>query len=165
MTEPTVNNCRTLAQAFNNQDINWSASLNVLSQEYLLIVTENKPQLSEAQWLALYCVYNGHLPSQDAQREAELLAWHISEGYQFAITLVETINNWTLTQKLSASYWQKASGPTNKLTTNTNRKSPACRCLIQKSVGTKADTKKRQCRMLTARNAYLERQTNRDESS
>lgn len=66
------------------------------------------------------CLYNGHIPSEDAQHEARLLSWHVSEGYQYdaqvteflgseqdAISFIEDIKSWSLTKQLSAIYHAK----------------------------------------------------------
>ena len=52
-----------------------------MAAEYALIMEENKPELTFNQWNALYCLYNGYMPSEYPEREARLLWWHISEGY------------------------------------------------------------------------------------
>lgn len=100
--------------------VNWSGSINTMADEYLIMIQENKPELSPNKWNALYCAYNGYLPSEDPQKEARLLSWHISEGYQYneqirdflgskeeAIDFIEEIKTWPLTKQLSAIYHAK----------------------------------------------------------
>lgn len=119
----TVNICRIISRvskSADNNTVNWSGSLNAMADEYSLIMAENKPELTDSQWNALYCVYNGYSPSEDAQREARLLSWHISEGYQYddqvkaflgseqdAILFINDIKSWSLTKQLSAIYHAK----------------------------------------------------------
>lgn len=123
LVDNTVNVCRVISIASKHQDessVNWSGSLNAMADEYQLIMEENKPELTDNQWNSLYCLYNGYMPSEDAQREARLLSWHVSEGYQYdaqvteflgeqeeAIAFIEDIKTWSLTKQLSAIYHAK----------------------------------------------------------
>lgn len=92
-----------------------------MAAEYAIIMEENKPELTQDQWNALYCVYNGYAPSEDPQREARSLPWRIREGYQYdvqvrdslgskeqAIGFIEEVNGWSITTQLSAIYFAKA---------------------------------------------------------
>jgi len=106
-------------------EVNWSGSINDLATQFELLVGDNTPTLTESEWNVFYCAYNGYMPSQDQEREARLLSWHISEGYQYdeqirgfigsddaAIELIERVKSWSLSQKLaviykSKSYWRK----------------------------------------------------------
>jgi hypothetical protein len=123
LVDNTAMVCRVVSRVSRNSsdnDVNWSGSINALADEYTVIMDENKPELSEKKWLALYCVYNGYVPSEDAQREARLLSWHISEGYQYdeqvrdalgseeeAVAFIEQIKEWSITTQLSAIYHAK----------------------------------------------------------
>lgn len=123
LVDNTVDVCRVISRVSKvsgNDAVNWSGSLNAMADEYALIMQENKPELTDQQWQAIYCVYNGYMPSEDAQREARLLSWHISEGYQCdeqvrdalgseetAIAFMDEIKSWTLTKQLSAIYHAK----------------------------------------------------------
>ncbi|WP_240472812.1 hypothetical protein [Salinivibrio socompensis] len=102
------------------EGINFSGSINGMASEYAVIMEENKPELTEDQWNALYSVYNGYMPSEDANREARLLSWHVSEGYQYddtvreflgakenAVDFINEIKGWSLTKQLSAIYHAK----------------------------------------------------------
>lgn len=108
-------------------EVNWSGSINDLAAQFKLFVNDNTPELTENEWNAFYCAYNGYMPSQDQEREARLLSWHISEGYQFdeqirefigseeaAVELIERVKNWSLSQQLAViykakSFWRKGS--------------------------------------------------------
>lgn len=122
LVDATIEQCRIISRVSLNSTedaINWSGSLNAIADEYSIIMQENKPQLTDNEWKALQCVYNGYLPSEDAQREARLLSWHVSEGYQYdsqvqqllekdkVIEFIERIKNWSLTVQLSAIYHAK----------------------------------------------------------
>lgn len=123
LVDNTVDVCRVISRVSKvsgNDAVNWSGSLNAMADEYALIMQENKPELTDQQWQAIYCVYNGYMPSEDAQREARLLSWHVSEGYQYdsqvrdalgseqdAIAFMDEIKSWTLTKQLSAIYHAK----------------------------------------------------------
>lgn len=123
LVDNTVSVCRTISRAYKSQpdsDVNWSGSLNAMAEEYQLIMAENKPNLTNDQWMALYNLYNGYMPSGDAQREARLLSWQVSEGYQYdatvaellgtkedAVAFIEDIKSWSLTKQLSAIFHAK----------------------------------------------------------
>ncbi len=123
LVDNTVDVCRVFSRLAKHQvdnDVNWSGSLNAMADEYRIVMEENKPELGDNQWNALYCLYNGYMPSEDAQREARLLSWHVSEGYQYdaqvteflgskeeAIAFMEEIKTWSLTKQLSAIYHAK----------------------------------------------------------
>ncbi|WP_172565570.1 hypothetical protein [Vibrio navarrensis] len=123
LVDNTAAVCRVISRVSRHSgddEVNWSGSLNAMAEEYALIMQENKPELTEGQWNALYSVYNGYMPSEDAQREARLLSWHISEGYQYdqtvreflgtveeATAFIEEIKSWPLTKQFSAIYHAK----------------------------------------------------------
>lgn len=106
-------------------DTNWSGSINDMAAQYELFVNDNTPNLTNEEWHVFYCAYNGYMPSQDQEREARLLSWHVSEGYQYdeqirgflgnedaAIALIERVKSWSLSQQLAViykakAYWQK----------------------------------------------------------
>lgn len=123
LVDNTVDVCRVISRVSKvsgNDEVNWSGSINAMADEYAIIVEENKPELTEGQWNALYSLYNGYAPSEDAKREARLLSWHISEGYQYdqsvkeflgteeeAVRFLEEVKSWSLTKQLSAIYHAK----------------------------------------------------------
>lgn len=123
LVDNTIDVCRVISitsKQQGNESVNWSGSINAMADGYQLIMSENKPELTDNQWNALYCLYNGHIPSEDAQHEARLLSWHVSEGYQYdaqvteflgseqdAISFIEDIKSWSLTKQLSAIYHAK----------------------------------------------------------
>ena len=123
LVDVTIEQCRIVSRVSRNSaedSINWSGSINAIADEYATIMQENKPELSESEWNVLHCIYNGYKASEDAQREARLLSWHISEGYQHdsqvaqfleseekAIEFIERIKKWSLTMQLSAIYHAK----------------------------------------------------------
>ncbi|WP_042990215.1 hypothetical protein [Vibrio cholerae] len=123
LVDNTAAVCRVISRVSRvsgDDAVNWSGSINAMADEYALIMQENRPELTEKQWLALYCVYNGYLPREDAKLEARLLSWHVSEGYQYdsqvrdalgseqdAIAFMDEIKSWTLTKQLSAIYHAK----------------------------------------------------------
>lgn len=124
LVDSTQEVCRVISRVSKgsgDDQVNWSGSLNAMSEEYALVMEDNKPELNKNQWTALYCVYNGYAPSEDAYREARLLPWHISEGYQYdeqvrdllgteeqAIEFIEQTKHWSISQQLSAIYYAKA---------------------------------------------------------
>lgn len=120
LIENTINTCKVLSIANTPDGVNFSGSINALAAEYVLIMEENKPELTSDQWNVLYSIYNGHLTSDNPQREARLLAWHISEGYQYDSTIteflgdkesatafIEEVKTWPITKQLSAIYHAK----------------------------------------------------------
>lgn len=124
LVDNTQQVCRVISRtskSAGDDAVNWSGSINAMADEYALIMQENKPELTEQQWNALYCVYNGYASSEDAKQEARLLHWHISEGYQYdeqvrdllgseeqALQFIEYIKGWPITQQLSAIYYAKS---------------------------------------------------------
>lgn len=102
-------------------EVNWSGSINDMAAQFELFVNDNTPELTDSEWNVFYCAYNGYMPSQDQAREARLLSWHISEGYQYdeqirqfigdedaAIELIERVKSWSLSQQLAVIYKAKA---------------------------------------------------------
>lgn len=124
LIDQTINICRVISRVSKtmaDSEVNWSGSLNTMAAEYELMLKENKPELTQGQWNALYFLYNGYMPSEDPQREARLLAWHISDGYQYdeqvrdflgseeqAVAFINEVKDWSLTKQLSAIYHAKA---------------------------------------------------------
>lgn len=99
--------------------LNWSAGLNAACCEHRLIMEAEKPELTDKQWLALACAYNGYLPSEDPAHEASVLPWHISEAEEYDENfreiigdeyqaLFNAIQGMSVTQRLSAIYHAKA---------------------------------------------------------
>ncbi|MGR5451963.1 hypothetical protein ACP3V3_19815 [Vibrio sp. PNB22_3_1] len=122
LVEETVKHCRivSLALSADLSSVNWSRSLNAITSEYALVMQEAKPELTENQWSALYSVYNGYMPSDDAKNEARLLWWHVAEGCKYdaqvaellgtekeAQEFCERIRDWSLATQLSAIYHAK----------------------------------------------------------
>lgn len=106
-------------------EVNWSGSINDMAAQFELFVNDNTPELTDNEWNVFYCAYNGYMQSQDQAREARLLSWHISEGYQYdeqirqfisseeaAVELIERVKSWSLSQQLAViykakSFWRK----------------------------------------------------------
>jgi urocanate hydratase len=101
-------------------ETNWSGSLNNLAEQYNLLIADNTPDLTEDEWNAFYCTYNGYMPHPSAKEEAKVLSWHISEGYQYdeqvrqflgdeaqAIELIERVKSWSISQRLAVIYKAK----------------------------------------------------------
>ena len=106
-------------------EVNWSGSINDLAGQFELFINDNTPELTQNEWHVFYCAYNGYMPSQDQEREARLLSWHVSEGYQYdeqvrdfigsdeaAIELIARVKSWTMSQQLAViykakSFWRK----------------------------------------------------------
>lgn len=120
LIDAAVRACCVISRSTDDDSINWSGALNTMALEYVLMMEENKPELTASQWNALYCVYNGYAPSNDPRQEARLLSWHVSEGYQFdeqiqellgteesAVAFINEIKGWSLTKQLSAIYHAK----------------------------------------------------------
>jgi hypothetical protein len=101
-------------------ETNFSGSINAMAEQYQLFIADNMPELSENEKTAFYCAFNGYMPNPDIQQELKLLAWHISEGYQYdeqirellteqqAIDLIEKAKSWTASQKLAVIYSSRA---------------------------------------------------------
>ncbi|MGO3848697.1 MAG: hypothetical protein ACTJIB_10500 [Pseudoalteromonas prydzensis] len=106
-------------------EVNWSGSINDMAAQFELFVNDNTPELTAKEWNVFYCAYNGYMPSQDQEREARMLSWHISEGYQYdeqirefigseaaAVALIDRVKSWSLSQQLAViykakSFWRK----------------------------------------------------------
>lgn len=102
-------------------DVNWSGSINDMTAHFELFINDNTPELTDSEWNVFYCAYNGYMPSQDQEREARMLSWHISEGYQYdeqirefigseaaAVALIDRVKSWSLSQQLAVIYKAKA---------------------------------------------------------
>jgi hypothetical protein len=102
-------------------ETNWSGSINNMAEQFNLFIADNTPELTENEWNAFYCTYNGYMPHPFAKDEAKILAWHISEGYQYdeqvrgflgeetqALALIERVKSWTISQRLAVIYKAKA---------------------------------------------------------
>ena len=64
------------------EGMNWSGSINAMAEYVALVNQSITPELTENQWQALYCCYNGYVPHPNPADEANLLPWHIGEGYR-----------------------------------------------------------------------------------
>lgn len=102
-------------------DTNYSGAINAMAEQLSIFVEENAPALSEMEWNAFYSCYNGYMPHSDQREEAKLLAWHISEGYQYdesirqfigteeqAVALIERVKSWSTAERLAVIYKSKA---------------------------------------------------------
>jgi hypothetical protein len=123
----TDKTCELLHKLTLKGETNWSGSINAMADQYRIFVNDNLPTLSDNEWAALYCTYNGYIPHPDIKQEIASLHWHISEGYQYdeqireligseenAVRLIERIKSWTNSQKLAVifkarAYWRKDS--------------------------------------------------------
>jgi len=119
LTDPTIEALRPFSDVA-GEGMNWSGSINSMAEHVSIIVNELTPELSANQWNALYCCYNGYMPHPDPKEEARLLAWHVSEGYQYdaqvteflgsnadAITFIEQLKGYSLAQRLCIIYKAK----------------------------------------------------------
>ncbi len=66
-----------------NAGMNWSGAINSMAEHMAVLMADLKPDLTENQWRALYCLYNGYVPHPKPQEEAKMLPWHIDQGYQY----------------------------------------------------------------------------------
>ncbi len=102
-------------------ETNWSGSINCIVAQYSVFVTENMPDLTEGQKNAIYCAYNGYIPHPDIKEEANLLHWHISEGWEYdeqikdflgtkqqAIDFISLIKSWSISEKMAVIYLAKS---------------------------------------------------------
>ncbi|QQD21217.1 hypothetical protein GJQ54_05255 [Oceanospirillaceae bacterium ASx5O] len=65
------------------EGMNWSGSINAMAEYVAIVNSDLRPELTENQWRALYCCYNGYVPHPNLTEEAKLLPWHIDQGYQY----------------------------------------------------------------------------------
>ncbi|MDI5832581.1 hypothetical protein OCF84_21325 (plasmid) [Shewanella xiamenensis] len=120
LVDHTIEVCKNLSE-FSRGVINWSGSLNAMAEQFSLFIDDNTPELSENEWLVFYSSQNGHVPHPDPKVEAELLPWHISEGYNYdaqmteflgskeaAISFIDRINSWSTSQRLAVIYKARA---------------------------------------------------------
>ncbi|WP_276681537.1 hypothetical protein [Thalassolituus oleivorans] len=76
-----------------SDEMNWSGAINSMAEHVSFWLDEMTPELTEGQWNALYCCYNGYIPHPDIQEEAKMLAWHIDQGYQFDAQVTEFLGD------------------------------------------------------------------------
>lgn len=119
LTAPTIEALRPFSDVA-GEGMNWSGSINAMAEQLNIFIEELTPALTKGQWDALYCLYNGYMPHPDPKEEARLLAWHISEGYQYdaqvteflgskadAIAFIEQVKAYSLAQRLCIIYKAK----------------------------------------------------------
>lgn len=122
LVDKTIRICNNLTE--HSGDVNWSGSINAMAEQYELLINDNLPTFTENQWNAFYCAFNGYAKHPDPKTEADLLHWHISEGYQYdqqirdflgsesdAMTFIEMIKLMSTSQRLAViykarSYWR-----------------------------------------------------------
>lgn len=119
LVDETIQLCHELSDAAG--EVNWSGSINAMAEQYKIFAVGCMPSLTENQWNAFYCLYNGYMPHPSIQEEAKLLPWHVSEGYQYdsqvreflgekdhALQFLEQIKNWSTAQRVAVIYKAKA---------------------------------------------------------
>jgi hypothetical protein len=100
---------------------NYSSAINSMAEQYCALLEAATPTLSQAEWHAFYCAYNGYMPPPNALQEADMLPWQISEGYQYdsqiteflgapaqAAAFVERVKAWSTAERLAVIYKAKA---------------------------------------------------------
>ncbi len=120
LIDETIRTCNVISSQF-GAETNWSGSLNSISEQFNIMIEEATPELTENEWNAFYCSFNGYLASRSAKEEANLLAWHISESYQYdeqvrgligsesdAIALIERVKAMTISERLAIIYKARA---------------------------------------------------------
>lgn len=120
LVDETIEVCKNLSE-FSGNAVNWSGSINAMAERFSLFIEDNTPELTEKEWLAFYSSQNGYMPHPNPKVEAELLPWHISEGYQYdaqiteflgskeaASSFIERINSWSTSQRLAVIYKARA---------------------------------------------------------
>lgn len=108
------------------EGMNWSGAINSMAEHVSAWLEEITPELTTCEWNALYCCYNGYMPHPNIDEEQRLLAWHISEGYQYdaqvteflgskesAVEFIERVKNMTGGERLALivkakKFWRKA---------------------------------------------------------
>lgn len=96
-----------------NDEMNWSGAINSMAEHVSLWIDEMTPDLTDKQWNALYCCYNGYIPHPNIQEEARLLSWHVDQGYQYdeqvtqflgdkesAIEFIDKIKSMSISERL-----------------------------------------------------------------
>lgn len=119
LVDETIRLCNELSDV--PGAVNWSGSINAMAEQYKILVEGCVPALTENQWKAFYCLYNGYMPHPSIQEEAKLLPWHVSEGWQYdaqvteflgskeqAIQFLEQVKGWSTAQRVAVIYKAKA---------------------------------------------------------
>ncbi|MBB1438389.1 hypothetical protein [Shewanella sp. SG41-4] len=122
LVDDTIRTCNNLTQS---GDVNWSGSLNAMSEQFNILIEENTPFFRPEQWTVFYCAYNGLISHPDIREEAKQLHWNISEGYQYdgqirellgdeqqALAFIEVIKLMSLSERIAIiykakSYWRQ----------------------------------------------------------
>lgn len=118
LVDETIAVCNNLTLS---GDVNWSGSINAMAEQFNLIIEDNTPELTGKEWDAFYCVHNGYMPHPSIKQEADILFWHISEGYEHdpevrnclgskeaALALIERVKNWSTSQRIAVIYKARA---------------------------------------------------------
>jgi hypothetical protein len=118
LVDDTIRTCNNLTQS---GDVNWSGSLNAMSEQFNILIEENTPFFQPEQWTVFYCLYNGYVSHPDIKEEAKNLPWHVSEGYQYdeqvrhflgdeaqSAAFVEVLKLMPLSQRLAVIYKARA---------------------------------------------------------
>lgn len=120
LTDATIGSLRPFSDVA-GEGMNWSGSINSMAEHLRIFVDALTPELTQNQWNALYCCYNGYIPHPDPKEEARLLAWHIQEGYRYdgqvrdflgdeeaGVAFFSKIESFSLEERLCLIYKAKA---------------------------------------------------------
>lgn len=106
-------------------ETNWSGSLNDIAEQFLLLIEDNTPELTENEWNAFRCLYNGYMSNPDIETELKLLPWHVSEGLKYdeqvrqfiaddtlagpeqCQAFFDKVNSWNKAQRIAVIYKAK----------------------------------------------------------
>ncbi|MGL4638492.1 MAG: hypothetical protein ACRDCT_10430 [Shewanella sp.] len=120
LTDDTIKVCNNLT-LHTGAGINWARSINGMAEQFTLLIEDATPALTDMEWNAFYSLHNGYMPHPSPKQEADLLFWHISEGWQYdgqvreflgteeaALNLIERIKGWSTSQRLAVIYKARA---------------------------------------------------------
>lgn len=103
---------------------NFSGSINAVFEQFSIFVDDNLPELTERQWNAFYCAFNGRLCHQSILEECKILHFTLDQNYQYdsqvqdflgdkeqAVEFISSVNEWPVSTKLAViykarSYWR-----------------------------------------------------------
>lgn len=115
LTDETIKALQAITQ--DASAVNWSGSINSMAEQFDILIEQSLPSLTQNQSTSFACIYNGYAPSDSIQQEIRLLAWHISEGYQYdeqvrdligteeeAVAFIEQVKSWNDAEKLAVIY-------------------------------------------------------------
>lgn len=81
-----------IRQLNRHSEVNWSGSINDISNRYNLLMQHLLPELTEKEKMALIASYNGHaLDNANIEREVKMLHWQISEALEYDSNVVELL--------------------------------------------------------------------------